>query len=479
MPSFVNSLPAAHAIDPEENNMHPSRASDFGVLQQTIGFRVEDAAILNQGTVIDPKSDSQAGPSDTLQFGAYSKPLAPTDIASLVSTVRPLTLPQQRGQQPNLASVSSGHFDNWGDSTMADTSPRTDTSTDVDHDDKNQRFDQGQPVAVVPSDSSDRSKEKTGDQKTLRRLAQNREAARKSRLRKKYVDCIFSLDGLWFCTPDTSVFHHLWIITGMAYVQQLESSRLKLTQLEQELQRARQQGIFISSSGDQAHSMSGNGAMTFDIEYARWLDEHNRQISELRSAVNSHASDNDLRSIVDGIMAHYDDIFKLKSAAAKADVFHLLSGMWKTPAERCFLWLGGFRSSELLKLLTRQLEPLTEQQLAGICNLQQSSQQAEDALSQGMEALQQSLAETLAGSLGPSGSSGNVANYMGQMAMAMGKLGTLENFIRQADNLRQQTLQQMHRILTTRQSARALLAINDYFSRLRALSSLWLARPKE
>ncbi|GFZ18103.1 bZIP transcription factor family protein [Actinidia rufa] len=74
----------------------------------------------------------------------------------------------------------------------------------------------------------------------------------------------------------------------------------------------------------------------------------------------------------------------------------------------------------------------------GITNLQQSSQQAEDALSQGMEALQQSLAETLAGSPSPSGSSGNVANYMGQMAMAMGKLGTLEGFIRQADNLRQQ-----------------------------------------
>lgn len=49
----------------------------------------------------------------------------------------------------------------------------------------------------------------------------------------------------------------------------------------------------------------------------------------------------------------------------------------------------------------------------------------------------------------------------------------------QADNLRKQTLQQMHRILTTRQSARALIAINDYSSRLRALSSLWLARPRE
>ncbi|CAA2994757.1 transcription factor -like isoform X1 [Olea europaea subsp. europaea] len=233
----------------------------------------------------------------------------------------------------------------------------------------------------------------------LRRLAQNREAARKSRLKKK------------------------------AYVQQLESSRMKLTQLEQELQRARQQGIFISNSGEQAQSMGGNGALAFDVEYARWLEEHNRRVNELRGAVNQHAGDGELRIIVDGILAHYDDIFRIKGDAAKADVFHILSGMWKTPAERCFLWLGGFRSSELLKLLLNQLEPLTEQQLMSINNLQQSSQQAEDALSQGMEALQQSLAETLAASLGPS--TGNVANYMGQMAMAMGKLGTLEGFIRQ------------------------------------------------
>lgn len=86
----------------------------------------------------------------------------------------------------------------------------------------------------------------------------------------------------------------------------------------------------------------------------------------------------------------------------------------------------------LMQLLVNQLEPLTEQQVVGICNLQQLSQQAEDALSQGMDALQQSLAETLAsGTLATSGSSGNVANYMGQMAMAMGKLGTLEGFLRQ------------------------------------------------
>ncbi|KAH8512567.1 hypothetical protein H0E87_006018 [Populus deltoides] len=424
MPSFDPQLPISNAIV-ERSTVHPYRVTDFGV------FLEDDAIDLSAGTVFNSaKESTQAIPSDCLHSGTFEKKQSTTSFnikssASQVESHRlPLEkvqqsnqvstpivdtenwgenrrLPLEKVQQSNRVSIPSVNTENCGEAIMADASPRTDISTDADTDDKNQRYDRGQSTALVASDSSDRTRDKM-DQKTLRRLAQNREAARKSRLRKK------------------------------AYVQQLESSRLKLSQLEQELQRARQQGIFISSSGDQAHSMSGNGAMAFDVEYARWLEEQNRQINELRSAVNSHAGDAELRIIIDGIMAHYDEVFKLKSNAAKADVFHLLSGMWKTPAERCFLWLGGFRSSELLKLLMNQLEPLTEQQLVGIGNLQQSSQQAEDALSQGMEALQQSLSETLSsGSLGSSGPSGNVANYMGQMAMAMGKLGTLEGFIRQ------------------------------------------------
>lgn len=48
-----------------------------------------------------------------------------------------------------------------------------------------------------------------------------------------------------------------------------------------------------------------------------------------------------------------------------------------------------------------------------------------------MEALQQSLVETLSSSsVGPR-SSENVADYMGQMAAAMSKLATLENFLHQ------------------------------------------------
>jgi hypothetical protein len=92
--------------------------------------------------------------------------------------------------------------------------------------------------------------------------------------------------------------------------------------------------------------------LAFDTDYARWQEDHSKQINELRGALNSHAGDDDLRRIVDSIMAHYGEAFRLKGVAAKADAFHVLSGMWKTPVERCFLWLGEFRPSELLKVFS-------------------------------------------------------------------------------------------------------------------------------
>lgn len=39
-----------------------------------------------------------------------------------------------------MAPLANGHFENWGESAMADNSQQTDTSTDVDTDDKHQVF---------------------------------------------------------------------------------------------------------------------------------------------------------------------------------------------------------------------------------------------------------------------------------------------------------------------------------------------------
>ena len=72
------------------------------------------------------------------------------------------------------------------------------------------------------------------------------------------------------------------------------------------------------------------------MDYARWQDDHIKQINDLRAALNAHASDDDLRRIIDSFMAHYYGAFRLKGVAAKADAIHVPSGVWKTPIERCF-----------------------------------------------------------------------------------------------------------------------------------------------
>ncbi|PKA59459.1 Transcription factor TGA4 [Apostasia shenzhenica] len=345
---------------------------------------------------------------------------------------------------------SSLQINMWTDCFKADSSQNTSSSAIVEEPDgriENMPEDAHHHI-VGTSNRYEQEASKPHD-RVLRRLAQNREAARKSRLRKK------------------------------AYVQQLELSRIKLAQLEQEVEKARQQGVYFGGNlEDSTIAFPGSvssGVATFELEYGHWIEEQNRQICELRAALQGCASDIELRILVENGMRHYDDLFRIKEVAAKFDVFYLLSGMWRTSAERFFHWIGGFRPSELLKILSPQLDPLTEQQLMAVYSLQQSSQQAEDALFQGLDKLQQTLAETIAADpLGPSG----LANYMGQMGQAMGKLEGLVGFVNQADHLRKEALQQMHRILTTRQAARGLLALGDYQQRLRALSSLWAGRPR-
>ncbi|KAL2504583.1 Transcription factor TGA1 [Abeliophyllum distichum] len=337
----------------------------------------------------------------------------------------------------------------WGDfkeNNSFDSSPETILEVEGKVDNHMQIIAQDtSPGIVGPSNKYDHVVRKPVD-KVLRRLAQNREAARKSRLRKK------------------------------AYVQKLESSKLRLIELTQELQRARQQGLYMGGDLDFSQlGYSGTmnpGIATFEMEYGHWVEEQNRQVSELRKALHSCSGERELQFFVNSGMRHYFDLFTMKAAAAKADVFYLMSGTWKTSAECYFSWIGGFRPSQLLKVLLPHLEPLSDQQQLEVCNLRQSCQQAEDALSQGMDKLRQILVETVSGGRLGEG------NYLPHIHAAMEKLEALVRLVNQADHLRRETLKQISCILDIYQTARGLLALGEYFQCLRALSSLWESRPR-
>ncbi|CAL5029778.1 unnamed protein product [Urochloa decumbens] len=372
---------------------------------------------------------------------------SPPEFMTSASAVQFAAAPVRMGLYERPAPAPVMGMWNSDPFKVVDSGQATSGSTVMEADNKfDTRLEDVPQVAAEPARSTDQETSRPPD-RVMRRLAQNREAARKSRLRKK------------------------------AYIQQLETSRMKLAQLEQELQRARQQNAYGNGNmGDSTLGFTGSmdpGVAGFEIDYSNWVEEQKRHTAELRSALQGQTSELELRMLVETGLNNYEHLFRIKALAANADVFYVTSGMWKTPAERFFLWIGGFRPSEVLKILRPQLEPLTEQQLMAVGGLQHTSMQAEDALSQGMEKLQQNLAETLTAAADPFGPPDG---YMLQMATAVEKLKELVGFVTQADHLRQTTLQQMHKILTTRQAARGLLALGDYFQRLRALSHLWATR---
>lgn len=95
------------------------------------------------------------------------------------------------------------------------------------------------------------------------------------------------------------------------------------------------------------------GIVAFEMEYGHWVEEQNRQICELRTVLHGQVNDIEIRSLVENAMKHYFQLFRMKSTAVKLDVFYIMSGMWKTSAERFFLWIGGFRPSDLLKVIEK------------------------------------------------------------------------------------------------------------------------------
>jgi hypothetical protein len=103
-----------------------------------------------------------------------------------------------------------------------------------------------------------------------------------------------------------------------------------------------------------------------------------------------------------------------------------------------------------MQILSPQLEPLAEAQRMLVGGLQHTSAQAEDALSQGMEKLQQNLAETLTAEADPFGPPDP---YMLQMATAVGILKELVNFVTQVNRTGRQRA--IHHSISMRMQCKA------------------------
>ncbi|KAG6757792.1 hypothetical protein POTOM_038117 [Populus tomentosa] len=220
------------------SSRNQTRLADLGKLHQPVPVSPHDDAVdLSSSSMFCLKSGNVTVVSHNLSYAAaLNTSIGSAEIATTgAGCLDTGQYMYQKGTGFDSSLGNGQSNENWGDSGMADNSLQTDTSTDVDTDDKNQL--RGVPHgADMVVNSMDQSKGRTSDQKCLL-LADPSKAGSEVRIVKLQggVDL-----GRNFALEFPYCFGF-----GKAYVQQLENSRLRLTQLEQELQRARQQGFFL------------------------------------------------------------------------------------------------------------------------------------------------------------------------------------------------------------------------------------------
>ncbi|MED6205909.1 hypothetical protein PIB30_022037 [Stylosanthes scabra] len=137
----------------------------------------------------------------------------------------------------------------------------------------------------------------------------------------------------------------------------------------------------------------------------------------------------------------------MKTSAANVNFLNFSSSSFCCGTdEHDFRWIGGFRPSKILQIMLPQLEDSCncQQQVCDIIKFGKSCEQAEYALSQGMEKLHQFHAKATA-----AGDKGFQVIFVSQLI----------SFLKQANHLRQEFLHRFSRFLTVSQEAQILLAL--------------------
>lgn len=208
-------------------------------------------------------------------------------------------------------------------------------------------------------------------------------------------------------------------------------------------------------------------------------------MNELLQALDSDMKEHELLQVVQKVSRHYEDYYAAKESASHHNILEIVTPPWRSPLEKAFMWLGGWRPSMAFQLVyalagqqteaelaeflegvdTPTFASLSSNQLCQTSEMQTSTNKQEESLGHEMAMLQQSFADepllTLAqadsmvqgGNGTPQSPHGDeIDNIMKE------KLTTLQEISIQADTLRLTTLKKTLDVLDSFQKAQYLVA---------------------
>lgn len=258
-----------------------------------------------------------------------------------------------------------------------------------------------------------------------------------------------------------------------------------------------------SNSGPDSDLRTESFAQFFET----WLLEQEHDLEELKAAATCYTestqSDTEwnqqLTSLVNRVMCHYENYYRVKSESADHDVLTMLSPSWRSNLEEAFLWVGGWRPSTAFHLLysvtglqleagfhellrglgSGNLADLSPDQLVRVDELQRQTVWEERELTENFAAIQETVADSTmvelshvatelirdpnsvtTGPVGPESVNERVESTIGT------KENKLKEILGRADDLRLRTLKNVLDILTPIQAVDFLIAAAELHLRV-------------
>ncbi|XP_071687726.1 protein DOG1-like 3 [Rutidosis leptorrhynchoides] len=229
-----------------------------------------------------------------------------------------------------------------------------------------------------------------------------------------------------------------------------------------------------------------------------WLGELNINLQHLISAANhqhNFEDDSVLLPLIDKVVGHYENYYKVKSNGAKRDVISMFAPTWLTSLENSLLWIAGWRPTtaihllysksgiqleaklaDLVPVLTDDLSDLSIIQINRIDELHKETIREERIISESLALMQESVADTLMVDLSNSISEkmrndkdddGEIRDIDLEVELMFNlKKGELEEVLHKADSLRIETLKAVVAILTPIQVVYFLIAAAELHLRI-------------
>ncbi|GAQ83596.1 Putative DOG1 domain-containing protein [Klebsormidium nitens] len=246
---------------------------------------------------------------------------------------------------------------------------------------------------------------------------------------------------------------------------------------------------------------------SFFSDWSKQLDASLADVRRLEAQRNADVLPQDVQPHVD----LWNELGSAKAKAIEGDVLYMAAGLWQTPFERAFSWLGGVRPTIMFQLIYSQigaqtsrslaallegeesssLASLTSSQLTTLSSLQERTIRLEEQLSTQLAEVQTTMpvlplppgvADNLSrqdsgtGSSGSTGDSDEVAmpdpdvrRKVALMDDATRRLQSLKRLLLDADRLRVETRRQLCALLAPAQALQFYKGLGELWQAQRAL----------